>query len=806
MPASRRRAAARVSFAIVVTVAISFAAPGAVQAATNPMTIAVKVGYTSFVKAQQWMPVTIDVTNKGPEVDGTLEVTTPASTNGPPIGAVVYRAHLNVPPGSSKHLRTYLIEDQAPAPVSVRIVQNGRTVASADSSGSSVATTLIGVLSDQPTALDSFSAVHPGSIAATVVHLSPEEVGDSAVLLRAFDLVAIDDYASDTLTSAQRGALTDYVQNGGNLLLGTGASWRKTLGGVSPSILPMQPAATTTLGPASAFDGLPGIEIATGTVSAVTDVWLSQDGSPLLAERPVGSGLVTIATFDWNRSPVAGSTGADALLRQVLVRTVFNGASAQGVNFVKGPFGGGGSSGGSITERSSSVSSALSSLPALDLPSLLVIGILILVYVLFVGPVNYFALRALNHRALAWVTVPLIAIVASAGAFGAGLFTKGRSVQTNQVSVVHLQPAWDHAYEESYTGVLTPTRGDYQVTVGNGHPMVAPLFSYNGGAAPGSSSDLIQVGTDTSTITLPGMTAFALRGFGTEDVVASPQLVATVSLVNGKLTGTIRNDSTVSFTDEVVLAGDAYQLLPALRPGATATFSVVPKASNPTNGPPAIATIYTNYVNGPLPNQQPTEADREGLEKSAILSLVAPANFGGASLAIAPMFVGWTKQSYQQVTVAGSQAHATSETAVVLPLAVDSFGAGPVPSGMIVSRYADIEGDSQQGPPTGVETQNGTVTYTFTPRIASGLHITNATLDTSNQIQMGGPPGTAQTLVVKAWSWSTSTWVLLNYSNFGATSLPDSVVNPASNEVRLQMTAQGTLIFLGQISLTGTVK
>ena len=803
MPASRRRAAARISLVAVLTAAISFAAPGAVQAATNPVTLAVKVGYSGFTKAQQWMPVTIDVTNKGPDVDGTLEVTTPVSTNGPPIGAVVYQAHLTIPSGASKHIRTYLVEDQAPAPVSVRVVQSGRTVASADSTGSNAATTLIGVLSDQATALDSLSSVHPGSIAATVVHLSSDEVGDSAIVLRAFDVLAIDDFATDTLTAAQRGALTDYVQNGGNLLLGTGASWRKTLAGVSPSILPIQPAGTIILGADSAFGGLPGVEVATGTVSAGTHVWLSAAGSPMLAERPVGGGLVTIATFDWNQNPVAGWTGADALLRQVLVRTVLNSASAQGVNFVKGPFGGGGAGGGSITERSSSVSQALSSLPALDLPSLLVIGILILVYVLLVGPFNLFALRALNHRAMAWVTVPLIAIVASGGAFGAGLFTKGRSVQTNQVSVVHLQPTWDRAYEESYTGVLTPTRGDYQVSVGGVQPMVAPLFSYTG--SPGVTPDLIQVGAGGSTVTLPGMTAFVLRGFASEGVIASPHLVATAGLANGKLTGTIRNDSSATFTDALVLAGDGYQMIPGLRPGASATFSLVPKAFNASGGPPAIATIYTNYINGPVPNQ-PTDAQREGLEKSAILTLVAPNNFSGISSAITPMVVAWTKQPYEQVTVAGSQARATSETAVVLPIAVDSYGAGTIPSGMIVSRYTDFEGDSQQGSPTGVSTQNGTLTYSFTPSIASGMHLTNAALDNSNQIQLGGPPATTQNLQVKAWSWSTSDWIPVSFSTLGSSPLPDSVINPATNEVRVQVTAQGSLVYLGPISLTGTVK
>src|SRR6202158_3407565 len=164
MAAQRRRASARVAVAMMVTAVISLDASTAAQAATNPVSIAVKVGYSAFVKAQQWMPVTIDITNKGRDVDGTLEVTTPVSGNGPPIGSAVYQVHVNLPSGAAKHLRTYVIEDQAPAPVSVRIVQNGRTVASADSSGTTAATVLVGVLSDQTTALDNLSAVHPGSI------------------------------------------------------------------------------------------------------------------------------------------------------------------------------------------------------------------------------------------------------------------------------------------------------------------------------------------------------------------------------------------------------------------------------------------------------------------------------------------------------------------------------------------------------------------------------------------------------------------------------------------------------------------
>jgi len=801
MPASRPRASARVAVALAVTAVVSLAASVGAQAATNPVSITVNVGYKGLVKAQQWMPVTVDITNKGQDINGTVEVTTGNNTNGPPIGSVIYQAHVSVPSGATKHLKTYLVEDQAPTTVSARIVQNGQVLASSDAQSGTAAAVLIGVLSDQATALDNFAAVHPDGLAASVAHLTLEDISDSPILLRAFDLLAIDNFATDSLTSAQRGALTDYVQNGGALLLGTGASWRKTLAGVSSTILPISVDGTTTLNSASAIDGLSGVEIATGTVNPGSSAWLAEGARPLLAEKLVGTGIVTLATFDWNQAPVAGSTAADTLLRQVLVRTLFSPGAGQGMFFSKGGgFGIGGL--GSTAERSNAVGQALTSLPALDLPSLLVIGILVLAYVLFVGPINYFVLRALNHRALAWVTVPLIAIVASAGAFGTGLFTKGRSVQTNQVSIIHLEAGWDHAYVESYMGVVTPTRGDYQVNLTGNKPLVGPIF--NNGGIVGSSPDLIRVGVDNNSVVLPNMTAFVLRGFATEGVVDTPKLVATARFANGKLTGTVRNDTTMPFTDAVVLAGDSYQLLKALPPGASATFEVTPKVLNVTGGPPAIATIYGNYYNGPQ-FSAPTAADLEGQEKSSILSLVA--SFNGFSPTITPMVVAWTKQPYEQISVAGSQPRATALTAFALPIAVGEIGAGTVQAGMIVSRYTDMEGDSQPGMPGAVTTTNGTVTYDFQPTIVPGLHLTKAALDSSTQNQFGGPTGTTQGVPqVSAWDWSKSAWVTLSYSVQGITSLPDSAVNPTSSEVRLQFVANGNTSMLAPISLTGTVK
>src|SRR5712691_6345376 len=303
MPAGCRR----VSFAALalMAAALTSLAASTAEAATDPVSITVKVGYSGFVKPEQWMPVSIDLTNTGPDLDGTLEVSTAAFANGPPIAPAIYTTHVSLASGATKHLKTYVIEDQAPSSVSVRLLVNGQVVATGSRAGGSAAVPLIGVLSDLPTALDSFAALHPGSVSATVVHLSLGDMGESALLLRAFDVLAIDDFATDTRPAAQRGAITDYVQNGGALVLGTGASWRKTLAGVPSTLMPMTIDGTVTLNSVAALGQLSRVEVASGTLDTGASAWLSEGGKPLLAERAVGGGLVTLATFDWNQEPLA---------------------------------------------------------------------------------------------------------------------------------------------------------------------------------------------------------------------------------------------------------------------------------------------------------------------------------------------------------------------------------------------------------------------------------------------------------------------------------------------------------------------
>jgi hypothetical protein len=805
MTARSRRRATKVAVALMaIGLALSLGALD-VEAAESPLTITAHIGYSDVVKTQQWMPIAISVTNNGPEVDGNLEIL--ASFGGRPGFAwpAVYERPVVLATGSTKYFRTYLATDPSMT-VTIRVVKNGRVVGSQDAAGVRNASTLIGVLSDDSAALDNLAVVHPGGVSPSVVHLGLADIVDSAIALRGFDLLVVDDFATDGLSASQRAAIADYVRTGGHLLVGTGASWRRTVAGLPPDILPLQVTGLTTLSSSSALGGLSDVQVATGTLSGGT-AWLSEGNQPLLADRTIGSGSVTLAAFDWKQDPISGWSGTDALLRKFVVRTMFatqGPAMAMG-GPVPGQFGGQGSS---AYQRSSALSQVLGNLPALDLPSLALTGVLVLIYVLLVGPINYFVLGALHRRALSWITLPLIAVIVAAGAYGGGIWTRGQSVQTNQLSIIHVDPGSDRAYQETYTGVLTPTRGDYEVGTGRPGVLVSPIGSFNpyGG---GARAD-IRVNVTDGTISLPGMTAFTLRGFATESIIAAPQLTGHLQEVNGQLTGTIENRSTMTFTDAVLIAGDGYQKLGALAPGAIVSISFTPQNPTLITGPPAVYGIYPNYSFGPQTGPL-TAAQREGETKTRILTLLNGGGFKGIPTStFVPEVVGWTNQSLEPFTVNGVRPHAHSETAVAVTLPVEQVGAGTLPTGMVSGRIVDLEGTTtQQGPPGAVTVQNGTVTYSFTTPLGSGLHLTGAGISASNPF-FGKGSGVAGNQAPatrgEAWDWSRAAWVDIAYQDNGTTALPDAAVNPGSGEVRLRVTVNNGSFLASGLSLTGTVQ
>src|ERR1700716_1924583 len=168
MAVDRRNVPARFILALLlIGLALTIRAVD-VQAAASPLTITVHLGYTDVIKTQQWMPVSIAITNSGPEVDGTLVVQSLFGGKPGVAWPASYEKPLVLATGATKYFRSYVVDDSGMT-VRVGVVRNGRILAQQNAAVTRTASTLIGVLSDDSTALDDFAVVHLASVSATVV-------------------------------------------------------------------------------------------------------------------------------------------------------------------------------------------------------------------------------------------------------------------------------------------------------------------------------------------------------------------------------------------------------------------------------------------------------------------------------------------------------------------------------------------------------------------------------------------------------------------------------------------------------------
>src|SRR5207302_3971225 len=125
-----------------------------VQAA-SPVTMAVHIGYHNIVKPGQWVPVVVDITNNGSNIEGTLEIQSgnALGPGGPPAGVTIYHVPVSLAAGASKHIRTYVVQDPFSGSITARVVDRGRVIESQSASATNTTGVLIGVLSDRPGAL-----------------------------------------------------------------------------------------------------------------------------------------------------------------------------------------------------------------------------------------------------------------------------------------------------------------------------------------------------------------------------------------------------------------------------------------------------------------------------------------------------------------------------------------------------------------------------------------------------------------------------------------------------------------------------
>jgi hypothetical protein len=508
-----------------------------------------------------WMAIQVHLVNNGPAVTGELRLA------GGTQGQTRFGTAVDLPTQSDK---TYLLYVQPPAfgsELEVILAEGDQKVVSTKVKFAIHDATqlMVAVVAEHPEGIVGNLGLLPNQnqVSPLVMSISPEDLPGRVEAWSALDRVVWQDIDADRLSPGQLEALRGWVAGGGRLVIVGGTTGPRALAAFPDSLLPYRPVTTTDV-PAASLSGILGALPAGATqLPALSGelidgrVLATVGGQVVAAERAYGSGEVTLLGIDPTASWIVDSKTAQGLWRRLLPAR----------------------SSGSLTFADDSMLvNAVSQLPSLALPPIGGLIVLLAAYILLIGPINYLVLRRLDRREWAWLTMPILVVLFTVGAYGFGTALRGNDVIVNEVAIVHGAAGATDGTGQIYLGVFSPSRGQYQLKVPGGALLSAPINGdVFGGTGAAGQLDVLQ--GDPARVRNLDVGFGSLRTIRAETAVSVPLVETDLRLEDGRLKGTVKNASADLLQQVAVVLGGTVAPLKDLAPGAVATVDAPVQSS-----------------------------------------------------------------------------------------------------------------------------------------------------------------------------------------------------------------------------------
>jgi len=642
-------------------------------------------------------------------------------------GAV--RRSVELPAGARKQLNLYLRPQPFVRQVSVDLVAtDGRKLATATAplevlpaSVADVATVGDGGGNLAPQLVARGGAGLPNPIALVTADIPerPEPLAGIEAIVWAAD--------STTLSDAQRRSMERWVAGGGQLIVLGGPDWQARTAAFT-ALLPVQSLSAADQVPLADLarwaGAAPPAEGAALTAASGAlrpgAMGLDADERPLLSVATTGAGRVIYVAVDLATPAFRGWGGAATFWTRLLPD---DRASAQFGGGVKGD-----------DQVAGQMVQALSFIPSLEVPPAELLLLMIVGYILLIGPVSYVVLRRMDRRELAWVTAPALVIAFSFGSYGIGSVMKGGDILVNQISVARTTSGGSAASLTTYAGIFSPSRDTYDLTV-EADALVSSLNTsafFDGNGRPNRPANLITEQGDPAHLRGLSVGVFGLQAVSAQAIVPyRPALAVDWRFTDTGIAGTVTNQSSEPITDVAVLQQGSGKLIGDLTPGESTDFTL---SIGQFTGQAASEQIY-GFAN--FGGAQMSERDRQVNTRRSVLDMLA--GFGGnmplemaSGLATEPLVVGWRPAVSDEATaeagpldvsVDDHQQRTYRETIEVISGRPD-LGPGKVRlgAGLMPSTVLSTTGDVQRQDFGGIIVGNGEVHFGLAlPLEASGL-------------------------------------------------------------------------------------
>ncbi len=642
----------------------------AAQSVSEPdsLTFTAEVGFDGYYKPGGWAPVRVTVSNNGPDLEGLIVV---KQSGGSPGETARYQAPIGLPGQSRKTVTLFVGAGTYQQHMTVSLIADGRTLAEQRVPITQVGTRehLYAVVSGEP--VDMTALEHATGATCYVAYLTLDQLPAAGPAWDALDLLVLNNVDAVALEPAQLRALQGWLAIGGHLIVTGGPNWRKTSAGLG-DLLPVTVGGSISSPDLSALSELTGsavgggpFVVAQGTLRDGRTL-LAQDDLLLLARRREGLGQVDWLALDLALAPLRDWSGNDRLWGALLAapdRVPWDHSNIDVWAAREG----------------------LANIPSLTLPSTLQMVAFLLVYTAIVGPINYFFLRRLQRRELAWLTIPIIILLFGGLAYFTGFQLRGGNVVLNRLSLVYGAAGADSARARTLLGLFSPNRATYDVSFPEG-ALVRTLAGDVRGVPSSTASATIEQSGGTILRDVQVDVA-GLRAFRVESDIHPPAVESDFTIDTAgapRLEGEVTNRAGFVLQSAGLWIGDTIVELGDLAPGQTVSVNTLlgggraTRAVQPAGGggapslsyPPPVSHLQIDKLIGGMDYWQDRQLNRRYQMLQAFLS-------SGEASILSPQsvtFFGWSEESVwpMEVVGAGSEMLDTVGYFLELPLSLSA--------------------------------------------------------------------------------------------------------------------------------------
>lgn len=320
------------------------------------------------------------------------------------------------------------------------------------------------------------------SIEVEALDLSDDQLPSRWYGYDSVEAVILDTNSREAMAAIRgRGtALRDWVQRGGHLVLTVGQNWQELVDANSElrDLLPAIPAGQSRLndlGVIEAFAGSStpivagqagqvGLEVAklTQIEKQGGKVLAATSSLPLIVRGAFGFGRVTLIALNVDQNPFA--SWADRALfwdKAIDLKRTATTASVVGLPRVGGRFTNSANSDlGGLLRR------GLEQFPGIRLVPFGWVAFFIFLYVMLIGPGDYFFLKKIVKRMeFTWLTFPIIVTAVSLAAYFAAYSSKGTDLRVNKVDAVDIDQKTGLMRGRTWANLFSPQNRDYTVSI-----------------------------------------------------------------------------------------------------------------------------------------------------------------------------------------------------------------------------------------------------------------------------------------------------------------------------------------------------